>query len=251
MDEQTPLDITRGKQPKEDNQIYFIPAAIIIAGIIIAGSIVLVNSPVRFNADELAAPIVADGKFENNLSEMAKNINPIDDTDHIRGNPNALVTIVEYSDFECPFCARFHPTMVQILDEFPDVNWVYRHFPLTSIHGSALDAAMASECAASLGGNDAFWQFTDKLFENQRQLGKDLYSSLAKELGLPAREFVLCLDSDKYLDDVRDDLKNATDIGGRGTPFSVILTKNGSMFPFSGALPYENVRALVVDALEN
>lgn len=238
------------KTTEENYQIYFIPAAIIIAGLLIAGSVVWSNTPSFFNDENIAAPTAV--QFGNNLSETAKNINPVGDSDHIRGNPNASVTIVEYSDFECPFCARFHPTMVKILDEFPnDVNWVYRHFPLSSIHSSALDAAMASECAAELGGNDAFWQFADKLFDNQKQLGKDLYTSLAKELGLPAREFVLCIDSDRYLDDVRDDLKNATDSGGRGTPFSIILTKNGGIFPFSGALQYESIRSLVEDALKN
>ncbi len=80
------------------------------------------------------------------------------DRDHIRGNPDAPVTLVEYSDFECPFCKRFHPTVKRIVDEYGGrVRWVYRHFPLDEIHPvKARREAAAAECAAELGGNDAF-----------------------------------------------------------------------------------------------
>ncbi len=236
-----------------DYKVYYIPVSIIIAGIIIAGSTVWVNSPAGFNADSgSGAPVVAEEGFGNNLSDTAKNVNPVSKADHVRGNPKAKVTIIEYSDFECPFCSRFHPTVMQVLEEFSDdVNWVYRHFPLTSIHPSAMSAAIASECAGDVGGNDAFWGFTDKLFSNQHSLGNSLYTRIASEIGLSEDAFSSCLNSGKYQDKVRADMQNATDAGGRGTPFSVIVTDKGDVFPFSGALPYENVRALVVEALKN
>lgn len=84
--------------------------------------------------------------------------------DHIRGNKKAKVVVIEYSDFQCPFCQRVHPTYKQILETYgDDVMWVYRHFPL-SFHPKAMPAALASECAYEQGGNDAFWKFADELF---------------------------------------------------------------------------------------
>lgn len=85
------------------------------------------------------------------------------DGDHIRGDANAPIKIIEYSDYECPFCSRVHPTIQSLLSTNSDVAWIYRHLPLEQIHPMARPLAEASECAAELGGNDAFWAFTDAL----------------------------------------------------------------------------------------
>lgn len=86
--------------------------------------------------------------------------------DHIRGNKKAKVVVIEYSDFQCPFCQRVHPTYKKIVETYGDkVMWVYRHFPL-NFHPKALPAAIASECAYEQGGDDAFWKFTDELFNS-------------------------------------------------------------------------------------
>ena len=91
---------------------------------------------------------------------------PVDDTDHIKGDPTtAKITIIEYSDFECPFCARFHPVLERVVSESNgSIAWVYRQFPLTQIHQNAMDRVIASECVAQLKGNDAFWKYADLLF---------------------------------------------------------------------------------------
>ena len=88
---------------------------------------------------------------------------PVTDTDHVRGNIDAEIMIIEYSDFDCPFCGRFHESMQSVVDKYPgnEVAWVYRHFPLEQIHPNAPGVALASECVAELGGNDAFWTFAD------------------------------------------------------------------------------------------
>lgn len=87
--------------------------------------------------------------------------------DHVRGAKNPKVYVVEYSDFECPFCKQFHPSLQQALTEYKDqVAVVYRHFPLESIHPSARALAEGSECAAEIGGEDAFWQYHDQVFES-------------------------------------------------------------------------------------
>lgn len=91
---------------------------------------------------------------------------PIDSTDHIKGDPStAQITIIEYSDFECPFCARFHPVLEKIVAESNgSIAWVYRQFPLVQIHQNAMERTVASECVAKLKGNDAFWEYADLLF---------------------------------------------------------------------------------------
>src|SRR3989344_453399 len=134
-----------------------IPGAIVIAGALIAGAVYVSQN--RSGSTELQ-PQAAEQTGD--LEEMS----PITSTDHIRGNPDAPIKIVEYSDFECPFCKRFHETMQQVSAEYGDqVAWVYRHFPLDQLHSKARKEAVASECAAELGGNDAFWKFTDRFFE--------------------------------------------------------------------------------------
>ena len=94
-------------------------------------------------------------------------VGPLTADDHIRGDANAPVKIVEFSDLECPYCKSFHPTMQQVVDQYQgQVVWAYRHLPLENIHPSARPLAEGSECAARLGGNDAFWQYVDYIFSN-------------------------------------------------------------------------------------
>lgn len=168
----------------------------------------------------------------------------VTDRDHTRGNKDAKVTIVEWSDFQCPFCARFHPSVVRAMQEYGDkVRWVYRHFPLDSIHPNARPAAEASECAAEQG---KFWEFADKLIERQPELGPSLYTSLAKELKLNESKFKDCVASGKYRQKVSDDEQAGLAIGVRGTPGSFV---NGIEVP--GAVPFEQLKALIDQALAN
>jgi len=98
-------------------------------------------------------------------SDRASKLTAISEKDHVRGNRSAKIKLVEYSDFECPFCQRFHLTAKQVLDEYGnDVAWVYRHFPLDQLHPKARPTAEASECVYELGGDEAFWKFTDEVF---------------------------------------------------------------------------------------
>ncbi len=88
-------------------------------------------------------------------------IQGIGDNDWVLGDKDAEITIIEFSDLDCPYCKRFHGTMHQVINEYDNVNWVYRHFPLPSLHPDATRKAEASECAGDLGGNDKFWEFID------------------------------------------------------------------------------------------
>jgi len=162
-----------------------------------------------------------------------------------RGADKAVITIVEYSDFECPFCSRFHPTLQQAMTEYEGkIRWVYRHFPL-SFHPQARPAALASECAAEQG---KFWEYADKLFENQTQLSDTYYTQLAGELGLNTNQFKDCYDSEEYASRVDSDQAGGAQAGISGTPGSFIIGEDGSIQEIRGAQPYSAVKA-AIDAL--
>ncbi len=176
-------------------------------------------------------------------------VRPVDDTDHVRGNANAKITLIEYSDFECPFCSRFHPTMKQVLDEYgDDVRWVYRHYPL-SFHPNAQKSAEASECVAEQRGNNGFWSFADAIFAEQDKLGGSLTPaailSAAKTAGVNEAQFQTCLDSGKYAEKVAADMANGTAAGVTGTPGTIVLTEDGEGEFINGALPIDQVKLAI------
>lgn len=184
----------------------------------------------------------------------ADKVKPVSDNEHIRGNKNAKVAIIEYADLECPFCKSFHPTVNDILKTYGDkVKLVYRHFPL-SFHANAQKEAEASECVAELGGNDAFWNFIDKIFERTTSNGtgfalKDL-GPLAAEIGVSEQAFQSCLDSGKYTKKVQDEFAEGSQAGVSGTPTSFIVDENGKGEGIVGAMPKETITA-AIDKLLN
>lgn len=176
-------------------------------------------------------------------------VEPLRSDDHIRGDPKANVILVEYSDFECPFCKKFHPTVQQALTEYGGkVAWVYRHYPL-SFHQNAQKEAEASECAAEQGGNDAFWAFSDKILEKTTSGGTgialDQLQGIAQSVGLDGSRFQTCLDSGKYADHVSKDALSGTTAGVTGTPGTLVLKKDGTAKLVSGAQPYTQLKAAI------
>ena len=214
---------------------------------------VLLESVQRMQAQERLAQ-------EQKRRESAGAVKPVDDEDHILGSPDAQVTIVEFSDYECPFCKRFHLTMKKLMDEYGKdgrVAWVFRHFPLDSLHSKARKEAQAAECANELGGNEAFWAYSDKLFEetpSNNRLDLGLLPQFAEEIGLDRAQFQTCLEGDarggKYADHIQADVQDATTSGGTGTPFSVVIAANGKVFALNGAQPYAAVKSIVELALK-
>ncbi len=172
--------------------------------------------------------------------------------DHIRGNAKAEVSLIEYSDFECPFCKRFHDTPAAVLERHGGrVNWVYRHFPLAFHDPAARREAVASECAAKLGGNEAFWKYTDALFRNTRSNGQGLAEgkselALAAELGLKGDEFTRCLADPAMAKQVDEDIADGNAIGITGTPATLVRNnRSGATAWVVGAQPLDALQAAV------
>lgn len=182
---------------------------------------------------------------------------PVTAEDYIRGNPNADVIIVEFSDTECPFCKRFHETMQEVMKEYGasgKVAWVYRHFPLDVLHQKARSEAVALECAGELGGNDAFWAYTDLVYQTTNSndsLDPAELPKIAGTVGLDVAAFTACLTSGRHDAAIEADVNDAIASGGRGTPWSIIVTKSGEKYPLSGAQPIEMVKQAIETALAN
>ena len=172
---------------------------------------------------------------------------PLSDADHVLGEKNAPLTLIEYSDIECPYCQGFHATMLQILKDYQGkVKWVFRHFPL-SFHPQAKPAAEAAECAGEQG---KFWEYINSLYENQTLLGADYYQTLAQNLKLDLTKFTSCLASDKYLSRIDQDTQGGSQAGVTGTPGSFLIGKDGSAQTIKGALPYSSIKAMIDAALK-
>ncbi|MBI4973588.1 DsbA family protein [Candidatus Roizmanbacteria bacterium] len=166
--------------------------------------------------------------------------------DHVRGNINAKIVLVEYSDLECPFCKKFHQTMKQVLKEYGDkVAWVYRHYPL-SFHENAQKEAEASECAADQGGSITFWNYVDELLDRTTSNGKGFALNklvpLAEELGLDGKKFKACLDNGTYEQKVKKGVEDAEKAGKLGTPTMIIIPSTGKRSIIPGALSFDEIK---------
>ena len=153
---------------------------------------------------------------------------------YFKGEEDAPVTMIEFSDFQCPFCGRFFTQTLPLIQEqyinAGKVKFVYKDFPLESIHPMALPAALAARCAGEQG---KFWEYHDMIFENQALLSDSILRQWASDLGLNTANFNSCLDSQKYLSEIRQDLQEGEAAGVRGTPGFLV---NGQLI--SGAQPF-------------
>ncbi len=170
------------------------------------------------------------------------------DDDPFFGDKNAPVTIIEFSDFECPFCARFHTqTLPQVKSQYGDtIRFVYRDLPLKQLHAFAQLAAEAAECADD---QDKFWEFHDLLFENQRAWAsgnaKSSFNDYAQQLGLDTAEFRSCLDSGKHTSEVQKDLQDGFAAGVSGTPTFFVGNERDGYIKLVGAQPFSAFQAAI------
>ena len=175
------------------------------------------------------------------------------DDDPIIGDPNAPITIVEFSDFQCPFCARFHvQTLPAIIEEYIEqgkVKLVFRDFPIQSIHPNALPASVAAECANEQG---KFKEMHDVLFEKQNEWNRietvqalSLFSQYSADIGMGQEEFDSCLTSGKYIEEIQNDLNDGRDYGISGTPGFFIGNDKIGYVELKGAQPFESFKKII------
>lgn len=243
---------------EKSNSVLNIPTAIVIAGAIIAGSIIYTMKPSGGSPNQANALATTQGQ-----------VKPVTENDHILGNPNAKIKIVEYSDPSCPFCKMFHNTMRQVMTTYGqsgNVAWVYRHFPIDKpgtrpdggiLHPNAGHEANALECAGALGGNDKFWAYTNRLYEITPSVTgstpdgldqKELYN-IAKFVGLDASSFKDCLDNGRYTDKINASYNEGLNAGIQGTPMSYMILPGGKQVAIEGAQPFDTLKASIDSVL--
>lgn len=214
--------------------------AIVVAGAMIAAAVVFVN---QYPAQ--AQPATPTDQTDSVRLEVPAPTAQ----DHIIGSPTAPIVLIEYSDFQCPFCTMIYPTLKRLVDESDGkVAWVYRHLPLESIHPQAYPAAVASECVTEQLGEAGFWKYVDAIFNDQKNIGDAKFKQIAHDLGANDAQFANCLTSKKFNAKIDSDATDASASGGTGTPYTIIYGY-GKQIPISGALPYNQIKA-VIDALQ-
>lgn len=217
---------------------FLIPAAIVFGAVIIAATVLLKGELAPRQAIVNTAPSLPTAP----KAAILENVDASrPEGRHLYGSETAKTTIVEFSDLECPFCARLHPTLKRIVDESNgSINWEYRHLPLPS-HRNARAAAVATECVAKLSKAENFWPYVEVLLANIGKATPDFLLAEATKFGVSKTAYAQCLTDASTMATVDSDLAKARELGGSGTPFSVIVDnekRTGKVV--SGALPYED-----------
>lgn len=248
--------------------------AIIFASVAIAGSLVFFGLKLDgkdFSSKDIQAQIssgiesyiqqqqVVAQKAEEERNRPQLVEGDLSDDDAVLGDKDAPVTIVEFSDYQCPFCRVFYnETMPDLKKKYIDtgrVKLVFRDFPL-DFHPYAIPAAMAAECARDLGDDEVYFAMHDKIFDGENKLGngtvdipREALSTYADELGLDVGKFDKCVDDEKFKDEVLKDLADGEKIGVNGTPGFIVGTEESGM-RFSGARGLNYFEPLIEKALE-
>lgn len=234
-------------------QPYILPLAILIAGVLISGTIYMSQNSASKSPEK--------GRTVSDIAQAALkpkiDVAPVSSADHIMGSADAKVKLIVYTDPECPFCKVFHNTVESLFEQHKatgDLAIVYRLFPLQQLHPKAPHESEAFECAAEIGGNDSFWKYADQVFANTPSNNKldpaKLYD-FANNINLDSAKFKTCLDSGKYKTKITEGVVAGSKAGGQGTPYSVIQVKdqfiplvdaNGNGY---GALPLPAISQIV------
>ncbi len=213
----------------------FLPIVIIVAGCIIAFSLYAVR--IRNSVEH------GSGQPEAVL--------PVTPADHIIGNPSAPIVLVEYSDIDSAYGKKLQLTMEQLMTDYATgdkVAWVYRHFPVTTIHPSSSMHALAAECAASVSNPQMFFRFIDAL--NAAAPGATVfnpqnYGTIVSQLGLPKDKFDACVSSRTFENKVHTDYSNALAAGATASPYIILIVQGQKPRAIEGAPPYKTLKQII------
>jgi len=240
---------------QETQQIAQAPSTPIWRDLLIPGSIMVAGAAIGLGlffgggGSGVAPVAVAPTPAAQEAVDRTDQVAPVTESDYRKGPADAAVTIVEYSDFDCPFCSRFHDSMNEIVAANDDVAWVYRHFPLEQLHPQAEGVAIAAECVGDIAGTDAFWSFTDGYFSARGAGDGTAHSVLVPQLaaaaGVSNAALDECVASGRTQPLVQEDMDNAVATGGRGTPWSILIGPTGKTYPINGALPTASIEQLI------
>jgi len=231
--------------PEQSNK-FLIPLAIIIAGGLIFWGILSTQK----------TPSTVVGVRETDPTTPPTVVG-VRETDYILGNPDADLIFINFSDFECSFCKIFHQTMHQIINEYGkdgQVAWVFRQFPIYGV--TAEEKAVSARCAGQLGGNNKFWEMSDKIFQTEFSQEKSFVTEqlteLAQAIGLEEKDFLACLKDKTTIASVQQEYQSGIVAGvlgssgiTGGTPHTIILTKLGKTYPIDGAQPYSVIKSII------
>jgi len=235
-------------EPTQNTNSFAVPIAIITGFTLIALAILLrpqdSNPSITPTTDLVAT------------DNTSNSIRPITAEDYRLGNPNASIVMIEYSDYDCAFCKQHHATMHQILDEFGVTGrlaWVYRQFPLVDFHPNSALLSEAALCVGDIGGNSAFWDFSDAVFASRTGSEPTNITRLPEfvtKAGVDLLAYQDCLDSDRTLERLKSDLEDGLAAGaGVGTPYTVIHVGKQTAV-ISGAQPYYTIKEIIQNLLD-
>jgi protein-disulfide isomerase len=235
-------------------------SAIIIAGALIAVALIWTHKPARSGAPLVGTLSPTDQTLPENAGIAA-----VTASDHILGNPNAPIKLVEYSDLSCPYCREMNSSLVQLMAQYGPsgkVAWVYRSLPLlmkpidnqgTIPHPNSGMQAQALECVAQLGGNTAFFDFEKQWFSTfpdggelrNATIDRAAIDSLSKRVGVDPVSFNDCMASNRYTQKINDAYDAGIAAGITGTPTTYVFTPSGSKIPLIGVQPYATLKATI------
>ena len=216
------------------------------AGYLIWGSNIRFGSQISSNqapGDKAAAAAAIANQQPTQAIEIPEDLKrydvTIDENDSVWGAEDAPITIVEFSDYECPYCEKWYQEVLSpLMQEYPDkIRLVYKDFPLAGIHSEALNAAMAADCA---GEQDAYWAYHNALFDRKYGLSAEAYQKYANDMGLDKTAFAQCLKEERYREEVVADYEYGAGIGVQSTPTFFL---NG--IPIVGAQPYSLFKQVI------
>ncbi len=225
-----------------------VPIAIICGFAMIAIAIFFTNK----NSAAPTAPVVQNEPAAQG-SEQAPRM--VTEDDYIRGNPNAPIIMIEYSDYDCPFCKQYHTTMKQVMDDFGitgKVAWVYRQFPLAELHPNSPMISEAALCVGDIGGNDAFWKFSDLVYDSRdidEATNVTKLPDFALAAGVSREDYISCMNSNRVEELVVRDIEDGFNSGARGTPYTILFV-GGQKAVISGAQSYQVVKGIIQNLVD-